>query len=108
MSKLLVETKGPFFLMGSRLDLADRVQHERPCVVLATSYIETKAAEGVLLIIRNDLPQEANDVDWAAHYAECEGDLELAIESYLSTLPSPAEPEAEPEAKTGKGRTKGA
>lgn len=89
--KMIVETVGPYMLLGSTMNGSDAVEHNRPCVVVATTYIQLKAAAGVVKILKQDLPDEANDADFAGFWAECEGDVDLAVESYVSSFePKPA------------------
>jgi hypothetical protein len=84
--KMIVETTGSFMLMGSAMNGADRVEFDRPCVVLATTYIQLKAAAGALNILKQGLPDSASDEDFAEYLASAKGDAALAIESYAASL----------------------
>lgn len=102
--KMIVETTGPHMLMGSLMNGADAVPHDRPAVVLATTYIQLKAAAGALKILKQDLPDAAEDAEFAKYLAEAEGDVELAVESYISSIPSEDEAPKPETAKQRKAR----
>ena len=67
--KKIVETIGPFQLMGSGAGEVDAVPFDRPAVVVATAYIQFKAAQGVLRIVA-DAPESATDADFAKFWDE--------------------------------------
>jgi hypothetical protein len=88
MTKMIVETKGAYQLAGSMMDGSDRVPFDRPAVVAKSTYIELKIQSEVsgLAVHADDLPDTASDEDFAATLAECDGDVEAAVEIYLSEL----------------------
>lgn len=92
MAKLLVKTSGDFMLTSP----TDRFEVEpgRPYVVPQCAFCDQFAALGRLSVLRTDLPDSANDADWMGFWTESHGNLDLAIESYLSTLDVDPEPEA--------------
>ena len=99
MTKLIVETKGPYQLSGSLMDGSDRVPHDRPAVVTQTTYIELRIKSDVsgLRVLAEGLPDTATDAGFLDTLKECEGDVELAVEAYVSEVGADAG--AEPEKK---------
>lgn len=101
--KYLVETSGNFMLIDQSVEV--EIQHDRPTIVIPTAFIHAAAARGQLKILRNDMPEESNDSDFAGYWAE---DQKLAVEAYLSKFspdavqdpieptPDPIEPTPEP------------
>jgi hypothetical protein len=85
--KMIVETVGSIQCMGSLMAGGDAVPHNRPAVVEATTYIQMKAASGVIKILAQDVPDNANDAEFAGFWLSAKGDTELAVESYLASLP---------------------
>jgi hypothetical protein len=86
--KKIVETIGPFQLMGSGAGEVDAVPFDRPAVVVATAYIQFKAAQGVLRIVA-DAPESATDADFAKFWEECDRDKDLAVASFLASFEEP-------------------
>ncbi len=60
------------------------VQADRPTVIPDDSFAEMQRGIGSLSIIARDLPDEVTDEGWCEWINACEGNLELAIESFLS------------------------
>ena len=87
MAKLFVQTTGSFFLVDPENRI--EIQHSRPTVVEATSFVNARAAVGQIRII-GDAPDGANDADFVKFFTESDGDVELAIESYRSTFSTEA------------------
>lgn len=113
MKKIIVETPDSTQLMGSLFSNEDRVPFDRPAVVIETTYIALKLADRAINKLA-DVPENANDVTWAEHLAEVgSDDMELAIDSYISTLPEVPAPEPVTDAdkakksKAGDDRAKG-
>lgn len=106
MRKIIVETPDNTQLMGSLFSGEDRVPFDRPAVVIETTYIALKLADRALVKLA-DVPDHADDVSWAEHLAEVGAeDMELAIESYVSALPAPPEPEVVTDEVKAKGKSK--
>lgn len=80
--KLLVETTGPHILLHPQ---GQTVYHNRPTVVPDHQWVMVELGKNHLTILRR-LPDDANDQEWAKWWKECDGDRELAIESYASSL----------------------
>lgn len=84
MAKIIVKTTGDFMLMSP----ADRFEIEpgRPYVVPQCTFIDTFAALGRVSVLKTDLPDSATDKDWEGFWTESEGNLDLAIDSFMSTF----------------------
>lgn len=95
--KLLAETTGPFMLIDSALN--QEIPANRPAVITSSAFTNRFAATNQLRIIVSDLPDEASDKDFAKFWAECEGDHDLAVESFTSQFTDQA-PEPEPKDET--------
>ena len=83
--KYLVETSGDFMLLD--LSMGAEIPEYRPSIVVPTNFVQGAAARGQLKILRNDLPEAANDAEFAAYWAE---NAEIAIEAYLSKFSADA------------------
>lgn len=86
MSKLLVETTGEFELV----DFDQRgaiVAHDRPSVVMATTFIQSRTSLGQIRVL-DTLTDEATDEEFAKYVKESDGDLELAISSFKTAYSS--------------------
>lgn len=100
--KLLVETTGEFQLINAVN--GTRIRFNRPTVVDSDSFVQSHIAYGHLKVFTHTLVDEATDADWEVWLAEAEGDIDLAVASYLTKFD--AEAAKEPEVKTkakGKG-----
>lgn len=84
--KYLVETSGPFMLID--ISVEAEIQADRPTIVAPTSFLMAAASRGQLRILRNDLPDEADDVEFSAFWS---ADTDLAVEAYLSKFSPEAE-----------------
>lgn len=105
MTKLIVETTGPFMLM---LGAAGEVPHNRPAVVSTGSGVDQQIAIKALKVLAGDLPDEANDADFAGFFQSSEGDVPLAIEAYVSTFATGDSPDEKAEAAAAKAAKKAA
>lgn len=102
---LIVKTTGPFalsdFTQGGVL-----IGSRRPVVVSQTAFISTRISIGQLKLIAK-APDEANNDDFQAFLDEVEGDEDLAIASYLSSLEDNDETDVEEKKappRKGRGR----
>lgn len=84
MAKILARVTGDFML-SSPIDRFE-IEAGRPYIVPACTFCDHFASLGRLNILRTDLPDTANDADWKGFWVESKGNLDLAIESYMSTL----------------------
>lgn len=97
MTKLIAECVGPTQLIrpaGSE----ETIPYGRSAVVTGSHLIRTKIADGAIRVLKDDLPDTANDADWAAALEEAEGDVDLALAAY--------DPPAEPEPVTDDDKAK--
>lgn len=81
MAKLIVETTGAFMLMDGR---GNFVPTDRPAVLPVSPFVDERRGRAQLRILSDQLPDEANDAEWAEWWAEAKGDRDLAIESYVA------------------------
>ena len=93
--KAIVKTTGNFGLYD--LGAGQDIEAGRPAVVTVTPFINMRMGLGQISTIQGDISEEANDVAFQKFLAETEGDQELAIQSYIASLPV-NEAEAETEA----------
>lgn len=96
MKKLLAETKGNFMLQ-TRIGL---LPWNRPGIIAECNQTDQFVSQGQVKVLVNNLPEEANDEDFAKFYADHDGDAEAAIENYLHSL-SGEEGEPAPEKDSG-------
>jgi hypothetical protein len=80
--KLFIETTGSFMLIDpvSRQE----VHHNRPTVIAAGGFVQNQHALGHVTIHLHQLPDEADDAEFGAWLKECDGDKELAMQSYAA------------------------
>ena len=92
--KALVETAGDFslYFMDAENNVA---QKTRPSLVPVNAFYNQRLGLGHLKVLRAELPDDAKDAAFAKHLEDSEGDWELALDSYLSTLESPEAPEGQ-------------
>lgn len=93
MIKLLAETKGSFQLH----DLAHRgqlIRSHRPCVVENSHFIQDRIGRDQIRVL-GELKAEATDADFASYFKEAEGDVALAIDSFLAEFGKEAPEKAE-------------
>lgn len=83
--KAIVKTTGNFGLYD--LAFQQGIEANRLAVVKITPFINMRMGLGQISTVKGDIPEGANDVDFQKFLEEAEGDQELAIESYLASLP---------------------
>ncbi len=91
--KLIVTPLGPHGYMDPTT--GDEVQPFRPSVVQHSSFIDTLIGSSKIKLIANDLSDEASDKEFALYYRESGKDVELAVESFLSSFAKPKDEEKE-------------
>lgn len=79
--KIIAHTTGSFQLIDGLS--GDLVSAHRPSVVKKTSFITARLAIDQLKIVA-EVSDAATDEEFAKHWAEAEGDMDLAIQSFLS------------------------
>lgn len=90
--KLIVETTGEFMLMDPMS--MNEVPPDRPAVFAPGAFVQQQMGLGQLRVLASDLPDEANDAEWAAWLHECEGNVPFAIESYKAKFAAEAQEES--------------
>lgn len=83
MSKLLVETTGEFELVDFDQNGAI-VAHDRPSVVFASTFIQSRTSLGQIRVLDN-LTDEATDEEFAKYVKDSDGDIELAISAFKTS-----------------------
>jgi hypothetical protein len=81
--KVIAHTTGSFQLIDNLS--GDLVSAHRPSVVSRTSFITARLAIGQLAIL-TEVPDAAKDEEFAKHWKESDGDMELAVQSFISTF----------------------
>lgn len=92
--KLLVETTGPFLLVQTTTGM--EVPYNRPCVILADGWFQNQVALGQVKTLSNPLPENETDADFLGYWKECDGDREMAVQSFLSQFELKVEPPPAP------------
>ena len=82
MTKVIVKTTGDFEL--NDMTSGAYITNLRPHVVPASNFVAQRAALGQLELLASDLPDEADDEEFAKTWKAAEGDQELALASYQS------------------------
>lgn len=81
--KVIAHTTGSFQLLDGFS--GDLISAHRPSVVEKTTFITARVAVEQAVIVA-EVPDEATDERFAKHWAESEGDLDLAVQSFLATF----------------------
>lgn len=82
--KVIAHTTGNFQLLDGQS--GDLISAFRPSVVTQTPFINARRGLRQIEIIAEDLPDDASDVEFAKHWQEANGDMELAVQSYVATF----------------------
>jgi hypothetical protein len=82
MHPVLVETTSDILLVDPHS--GDLIENNRPSVVAWTSFVEARIGVGQIRLIAGRLIETATDEEFLKYFAECEGNLDLAVESFLS------------------------
>lgn len=101
MIKLLAETKGSFQL----LDLGHHgqsIKARRPSVVVNSNFVQDRIGRNQVRVIA-ELKDEATDEEFASYLRESDGDIALAVDSFISEFGK----EAVEKKKKGRGRKNG-
>mgnify|MGYP007079340912 FL=1 len=96
--KILCETTGDFMLMDFSTN--QRIPAHRPAVITMTNFFSQRSMLGQLNKF-GDVTDEATDEEFAKYVKESDGDITLAIESFLATFG------VETPTTKGKGKGKG-
>lgn len=86
MPKLLVETTGEFELVDFSYNQAI-VAHDRPSVVEATTFIQTRTSLGQIRVL-DTLTDEATDAEFEKYFKDSDKDVELAIDAFKTAYSS--------------------
>lgn len=89
MKKIIVQTKA--LESGGKAGYIEPntgqvISSRRPTVVTNTGFVSELISNGSLELLAPNLPPEANDDDFAATLVESDGDVELAVASYVSNF----------------------
>jgi hypothetical protein len=79
--KLLVETVGQFMLV----DGLQEIQATRPSVISPSHFFSERVSRNQINVLA-ELKDEATDLEFKKFLAESNGDMDLAVESFLSTF----------------------
>lgn len=79
---LLVITTADFMLMTP----GGTIEPFRPSVVSPSHELNQFSMEGKVKVIANDLPEKANDADFAKFYRDHDNDTDTALENYRYSL----------------------
>lgn len=82
--KILCETTGAFQLVDFEMGGAV-IRSHRPCVVSQSHFVSAHAAAGRIRVLGN-VNDEATDAEFAKYVKESDGDLQLAIESFMASF----------------------
>lgn len=79
MTKLLVETKGDFFLNDRSTGC--QIEEFRPSVVVHSSFLERFISNGTVRVLENELSDEASDEAFLEFWKE---DPETAVDAFVA------------------------
>lgn len=99
MSKIIVETTGNHMLLDVSLRPPQEVPYNRPAVVVRTHLMNQRIGNKTLKVLAEDLPDSAQDEDFADALVQSKGDVELAVDAYLAEVMPKEEPKEEPKSK---------
>lgn len=88
--KVIVSTTGEFSLVDRDQNVV--ISKRRPHLVENTNFVSARAALGQLKILATDVDKSKTDEEWAEHYKECDGNLDLALASFLAPPVEQKEP----------------
>lgn len=83
--KLLVQTTAPHMYLDMTQHL-QQVQAFRPSVVVNSPYIQNLIAATKVTIVCASLKDEATDEEFAKYVSESEGNIDLAVSSFVKTF----------------------
>ena len=95
--RMIVETTGAFGLGDRSVSPAQEIDAFRPSVVKASAFLGSRIGLGQVRILVDDLPETANDADFAKTLSESES-LDLALDAYTAEVSGDVESE-KPKAK---------
>lgn len=85
MSKrMIVATTGNFAL--ACLTTAQEIDAFRPSVISPSAFFSSRMGLNQINILVDNLPELANDKDFANTLKECDGDVRLAIDAYVAEV----------------------
>jgi hypothetical protein len=99
--KSIVETTGDHMLI--HVKTGESIHAHRPSVAEDDEFLHYQVGLRHLRILARDLPSTVTDAEWAIWLKECDGDMDLAIASFVSSFEK-AEPLAEVISVTKKGK----
>lgn len=82
MIKILAETKGSFQLVDLTYK-GQLIRAQRPCVVENSNFVQDRIGRNQIRVI-SELKDEATDAEFVAYLTESKGDMDLAVDSFLS------------------------
>lgn len=99
--KVIAHTTGNFQLLDGLS--GDLLSAHRPSVVTRTPFIRERVGLEQVKVIA-EAPDAATDAEFAKHWKEADGDIELAVQSFLSTFEEGAAEEGAAEEGTAAPR----
>ena len=103
MQKIIAHTTGKFQLIDQLS--GDLISAHRPSVISKTPFVTARLGLDQVVIVAEVKP-EATDEEFAKHWKEANGDMDLAVESFLSQFGLDAEGEPETPRSTARGGRK--
>lgn len=97
--KLLVETTGAFQLQGDHH--GEHIPWNRPAVVYQSNFVTARVSTGAVSVL-GQVNDQASDAEFANYLKESDGDMELAVASFLDTFS--LEPKAEKPTTARRGK----
>ncbi len=82
--KYLVETTGDFMLIDPD---GTQIRHDGYSVVKHSPFIQERVVAGQIRTVA-EVNDEATDTDWLDYVKDSDGDLDLALASFVSTYPT--------------------
>ena len=98
MPKVLAETTKPIMLLEPTS--GQMLGHDRPYVIDYSSFFESRTGKGEIRIIEAELPDTATDKEFEECLKASDGDVALAVASFISIVKPETKPEPKPKAKS--------
>lgn len=92
--KILAQTKGEFLLFDTAT--SQEIPHNRPAVVDRSHFFDARIAIGQIQVLHPELKDSATDEEFKKYLKESDGDIDLAVESFLSAFAVQPEPKNPP------------
>lgn len=92
--KCIVETTRDIMLIHVHTN--ESIHSHRPTLCKETDWVHSQISLRNLRILARDIPDSVTDLDWLESLRACDGDVDLAVSSFVAELNKPTMREGEP------------